>query len=195
MHRLFLTHFADNIPRVQDVLFIGLVNEVPGPCTDVSGYQGNILGIPTSFSTLNNNLTGSYCIGFIVDTAPTNQGALAYFHDSATASVIGSINITSNSIIYTIRESNAIFTLEDTSGYHHYQLCASGSDLTLYENCATVNQLPFVHDGFSDGDVFSLLRDFNDVEDIYLVIICTSLFVHAKVHYSNTHHHLLQMYM
>lgn len=175
MHRLFLTHFADYIPRVQGLQLFGVVNEVAGPCADDQGYQGNIVGIPTSFSSLNNNLTGSYCIGFIVDTASTNQGALAYFHEAGTTSIIGSINITSNSIVYTIRGTTVTYTfvLGDTSGYHHYQLCTDGSDLTLYENCAALagSIRSFVHDGFSDDDIFSLLNDVNGAENIYMVII------------------------
>ena len=156
---------------------IGAVNEVDGPCPGDLGYQGNNFGIATQFSVLNNSLAGSYCIGFIVDTDSTNAAALAYFHEFPTFSIVGSINITSNSITYSIRGASAEFSVGDTSGYHHYQLCASGSDITLYENCSVLAQRSFAHAGFTDNDVFSLLRDFNSAEDIYAVIICTTLFV------------------
>ena len=156
---------------------IGAVNEVAGPCAGDLGYQGNNFGIATQFSVLNNSLAGSYCIGFIVDTDSTNAAALAYFHEFPTFSIVGSINITSNSITYSIRGASAEFSVGDTSGYHHYQLCASGSDIALYEDCSRLGQQSFAHAGFTDNDVFSLLRDFNSAEDIYAVIICTTLFV------------------
>ena len=183
-----MTYFADYITRVQDMQIIGAVNEVDGPCPDVLGYQGNNFGIATQFSVLNNNLTGSYCIGFIVDTDSTNAVPLAYFHDFPTFDVIGSINITANSIIYSIRGATATFSVGDTSGYHHYQLCASGSDLRLYENCSAVGQRSFSHAGFSVHDVFSLLRDFNSAEDIYAVNIIGWAGAYNKVKWPQLYH-------
>ena len=165
-----ISYFVDYISAVQSAQQAGNVIEVNGPCDDVLGYQGNTVAIPRPFRLLNNDLSGSYCIAFIVDTAAANQGALAYFHDGTTFSVIGSINITSNSIMYNIRSASASFSVGDTSGYHIYQLCSNGSHVTLYEDCTSNGPQPFVHAGFSGSDVFSLLRDFNVAEDIYMVI-------------------------
>ena len=166
-----MTYFADNILLVQALQSVRIVSEVAGPCPDVAGYQGTAFGIVTSFSVLNNNLAGSYCIGFIVDTDSTNAVPLAYFQEFPTFAVVGSINITANSIIYSIRGATATFSVGDTSGYHHYQLCASGSDLRLYENCSAVGQLPFSHAGFSDNDELLLLKetDINNEKNIYMV--------------------------
>ena len=171
---------------------IGAVNEVAGPCDGDLGYQGNNFGIATQFSVLNNNLVGSYCIGFIVDTDSTNAAALAYFHEFPTFAIVGSINITANSITYSIRGATAEFSVGDTSGYHHYQLCASGSDLRLYENCSAVGQLPYSHAGFGDNDVFSLLRDFNSGENIYMVNISLSnmQYTFCELVYTCIHLHL-----
>ena len=39
-----------------------------------------------------NDFTGSFCIGFLVDTSLTNTAPLAYFHD-ITSAILGNITV------------------------------------------------------------------------------------------------------
>ena len=131
-----------------------LISEVPGPCiTREKSYQASrTQGINIFFPDLKNDLSGSYCFGFLVNTNSDNTEPLVHFfsQDPITLQydITGNCTITSDTIELTIRGSTVTFTGLETGGYKRYQLCTDGSTMTLYDECRVSQSKSFSHAGF-----------------------------------------------
>ena len=139
------------------------------------------------FLGLNNRLGGPYCFGFIVnrDPNPLDGPPLAIFYDGI--NIVGNLTVTDNSIIYRIRDAEAVFTGLETLGYNHYQLCTNGSDVTLYDDCGVVDAQSFIHEEFGDLSFVGFLKDVLSADadgfGVYPFIICmTSISLLVSIH-------------
>ena len=155
-HRHTSIDFLDIVATtLQELGSIALISEVSGPCiTREKGYQASrTQGINIFFPDLKNDLSGSYCFGFLVNTNSDNTEPLVHFfsQDPITLQydITGNCTITSDTIELTIRGSTVTFTGLETGGYKRYQLCTDGSTMTLYDDCGVSQSKSFSHAGFS----------------------------------------------
>ena len=134
--RLYLTGTLYDFVDLNSIMLANPDNDIKnGTCHNVSREQ-----LQESTSVINitfrDDVTGSFCIGFIVNASIGNEMALAYFKNSSEN--IGNIMINENTSIAHINEINITFV---TSGrYRHFQFCADGSEMTYsFSNCLDMN--------------------------------------------------------
>ena len=125
------------------------------------------------FDVIDNDFTGSFCIGFLVDTSLTNTAPLAYFHD-ITSGILGNITVEGGapgSVILNIKGTEVVFTVE-TVGFKRFQLCREGDEMTLYDGCTAVEPsqpFPEFDPHFLDTNSVELLRDLASSQPIFQV--------------------------
>ena len=139
----------------------GTITDGGGPCTGTVGYIYIGMGITVRFNEITNDFSGSYCLGFIVDTYSGNTNPLLLFSDEH-GNEIGSLNLSNSSIVYTIRGDSAIFSPVDLLDFQYYQLCSNGSDITLYDKCSSASSRTFSSAGLSETDSISILGSTNE---------------------------------
>ena len=149
------------------------------------------------FDVIDNDFTGSFCIGFLVDTSLTNTAPLAYFHD-ITSAILGNITVEGGapgSVILNIKGTEVVFTVE-TLGFKRFQLCREGNEMTLYDGCTAVEpSQPFPSEfdpDFQDTDFVGLLRDLTGSQSIFAVILLYSFFLTASLLYKYIYFSSLQ---
>ena len=157
---------------------------VSGPCSSRANDEVYVLGgsndgVTVPVTDIGNRLSGSFCVGLLVDTNSANVVPVVTFYSSS-FEAIGEITVTSNTISFSIGESSAVFTVGSTLGFKRYQLCADGSTMTLYDDCLAVGPQSFASDGLTDGETIGLVRDLTDnTADRFLVklrsTVCTSV--------------------
>ena len=131
-----------------------------GPCPSTVGYLfvGTLVAVP--FSQITNDFSGSYCLGFTVDNTSTNTEPLLVFYDGLGFEIVGNLNISSSSIVYTLGGQTAVFSPVDTMDFQNFQLCQEGNTLTLYQGCEVIgSQGPFSFSGFSESDILLIFGD------------------------------------
>jgi hypothetical protein len=145
---------------------------VLGPCFE-NGYEIiNAEKFNITFSEPQSYLADPYCIGFAMDTLSINV-TLAYFYNNT--NFIGSLNITSGRITYTIGSGSVTFIQEETSGNQQlYQLCTNESNLiTLYNGCSVVHQRNVSNDFRVPGKIsLQVLKDIKNpfkISQFYLL--------------------------
>ena len=139
----------------------GTISNVPGPCSDSNAYAASSAGSSVFFNQLKNRLGGAYCFGFLVNRSPgapdPGEPVVTFYRDGTVE--IGSLTVTSNSIIYTIDGSSVTFAIPDRVGFNYFQLCTNGTSITLYDACGALDSQPFSHNAFGDNDAAGLLRN------------------------------------
>ena len=152
----------------------GDLTEVTGVCNepDHVGYSVVNTGTTVRFIDLNNRLGGQYCFGFIVnrDPNPLDGPPLAIFYDGV--NIVGNLTVTANSIIYRIRDAEAVFAGLETLGYNHYQLCTNHTDVTLYNDCGFIDSQSFSHEGFGDLSFVGFLKDVLSADAAGFGVLC-----------------------
>ena len=155
--------------------------KVLGPCSE-NGYEIiNAEGFNITSSELQNNLANPYCIGFAVDTLSIDV-TLAYFYNNSYSNFIGSLNITSGRITYTIGSGSVTFIQEETSGNQQlYQLCADESkQITLYNGCSVVHQRNVSNDFRVPGKIsLQVLKDIKNPFKVSKVLLY--IHIHACI--------------
>ena len=114
----------------------GIINSVAGPCTDREGERSYLTVGQGVFMPFDNDFTGSFCIGFLMDTSSANTAPLAYFHDSS-GGILGNLTVLNDSIALNIKGAEVVFTVEEV-GFKRFQLCREGNETTLYDGCSAV---------------------------------------------------------
>ena len=139
----------------------GTISNVPGPCADSTAYSAFSAGSSLFFNQLKNRLGGAYCFGSLVNRSPgapdPGSPVVTFYRDGTVE--IGSLTVTSTSIIYTIDSSTVIFLIPDRVGFNFFQLCTNGTTITLYDECGALDSQPFFHNAFGDNDAAGLLRN------------------------------------
>jgi hypothetical protein len=145
---------------------------VLGPCFE-NGYEIiNAEKFNITFSEPQSYLADPYCIGFAMDTLSINV-TLAYFYNNT--NFIGSLNITSGIITYTIGEESVTYNPDETSGNKQllYLLCADESKITLYNGCSVVEDVSNDHDFLVPGNIsLQVLKDIKNpfkISQFYLL--------------------------
>ena len=139
----------------------GTISNVPGPCLDSNAYSASSAGSSVFINQLKNRLGGAYCVGVLVNRspgAPDPGEPVVIFYCNGT-NEIGSLTVTSTSIIYTIDGSTVVFPRADRVGFNFFQLCTNGTTITLYDECGALDLQRFSHSAFGDNDAVGLLRD------------------------------------
>ena len=116
-----------------------------------------------------------------MDTLSINV-TLAYFYNNT--NFIGSLNITSGIITYTIGEESVTFNPDETSGNKQllYLLCADESKITLYNGCSVVEDVSNDHD-FVPGNIsLQVLKDIKNPFKVIKVLLCWRyIHIHACI--------------
>ena len=150
-----------------------------GPCPGTVGYLfvGTLVAVP--FSQITNDFSGSYCLGFTVDTTSTNTEPLLRFYDGL-GSEIGSLNISSSSIVYTLGGQTVVFSPVDIMDFQNFQLCQEGNTLTIYQGCVALgSQGPFSFSGFSESDTLVIFRDVYSADGFQVSCSCKGIYTPA----------------
>ena len=109
-------------------------------------------------ASIGNRLSGSFCIGLLVNTEPANvMPVVTFYNESFLAD--GEITVTSQIISFSHGDSSAAFTVANTRGFKRFQLCADGSTMNLYNDCRFVELQPFASDGLMGGEIIGFIRD------------------------------------
>ena len=120
------------------------------------------------FASFENDFSGSFCIGFLVDTSSSNTAPLAYFHD-ARGGILGNLTVLPDSIMLNIKGNEIAFS-EETVGFKRYQLCREGDLITLYDDCSAVISLLFPKFELCFDSV-ELLRDLTSSQPFFQVTL------------------------
>ena len=154
---------ADSIePASLTTQFFG----VSGPCTSRSDaayvLSSSGPGVAVPAASIGNRLSGSFCIGLLVNTEPANViPVVTFYNESFLAD--GEITVTSQIISFSHGDSSAAFTVANTTGFKRFQLCADGSTMNLYNDCRFVELQPFASDGLMTGEIIGLIRDLMEI--------------------------------
>ena len=168
----FVDFVADSIePASLTTQFSG----VSGPCTSRSDaayvLSGSEAGVAVPATSILNDLSGSFCIGLLVNTEPANVMPVVTFYNESFLPD-GEITVTSNTVSFSHGDSSAVFTVANTIGFKRFQLCADGTDISLYDDCVLVDSQPFTSDALMDGEIIGLIRDLMEITtDRFLVNI------------------------
>ena len=160
---MYIDFLAESIePASLTTQFYG----VSGPCTSRSNFayvlNRHTPGVTVPVADIGNRLSGSFCIGLLVNTQPANVMPVVTFYDESFMAD-GEITVTSKTISFSHGDSSAVFTVANTTGFKRFQLCADGSTMTLYNDCRFVQSTPFASDGLMDGEIIGLIRHLTDV--------------------------------
>ena len=142
-------------------------SRVSGPCTSRSDaayvLSGSEAGVAVPAASIRNRLSGSFCIGLLVNTEPANvMPVVTFYNESFLAD--GEITVTSQIISFSHGDSSAAFTVaKNTIGFKRFQLCADGSTMNLYNDYRFVELQPFASDGLMDGEFIGLIRDLMEI--------------------------------
>ena len=144
----------------------GSFTELSGPCTSrfdsAFVLSGNSPGVAVPVADIGNRLSGSFCIGLLVNTEPANvMPVVTLYNESFMAD--GEITVTSNAISFSHGDSSAVFTVASMIGFKRFQLCADGSTMALYDDCVLIDSRPFTSDALLSGEYIGLIRDLTDV--------------------------------
>ena len=129
------------------------------------------------FTPFDNDFTGSFCIGFLMDTSSANTAPLAYFHDGS-GGILGNLTVLNDSIALNIKGAEVVFTVE-TVGFKRFQLCREGNEMTLYDGCSAVKPsqpFPEFDPGFDNTSYVGLLRDQTASQSIFQVTLMYVVF-------------------
>ena len=164
MYPIVILSFVDFVDRfIEPASLTTQFSGVSGPCTirSDSAYvlSGNSPGVAVLAADIGNRLSGSFCIGLLVN--PANVMPVVTFYNSSFMAD-GEITVTSNTVSFSIGESSVEFTVVNTIGFKRFQLCADGSTMTLYDDCVFLESQPFTSGGLTDGKIIGLLRDLTD---------------------------------
>ena len=139
---------------------------VSGPCTSRSDaayvLSGSEAGVAVPANSILNDLSGSFCIGLLVNTDPANVMPVVTFYNESFLPD-GEITVTSNTVSFSHGDSSAVFTVANTIGFKRFQLCADGTDLSLYDDCVLVDSQPFTSDALTSGEIIGLIRDLMEI--------------------------------
>ena len=97
---------------------------VSGPCRDRSDFafvlNGHAPGVAVPATSIRNNLSGSFCIGLLVNTEPANVIPVVTFYNESFMAY-GEITVTSKTISFSHGDSSAVFTVANTRGFKRFQ--------------------------------------------------------------------------
>ena len=116
-----------------------------------------------------NRLSSPYCIGILAEIDSGNVGPIMYFLDE-NSQEIGGITLTSSGISITVRSNTATFSL-DASGERYFQICSDGTQLQLFDSCASSQSQPYMDFSLEATDLISLYSNTFNATSTFLVII------------------------
>ena len=152
------------------------------PCTLVrtdAAYAQNptaVFSPSTSFAArLNTRLDPPFCLGVYFRALPTNNAPLLYIYDG-TVNIIGSIDVDSLGITFSLSGASAVFPgnfQDGTANFQQLQFCANGTHIQLYSDCSNLlrtEDFAFT-EGAPDNGLMSLFRPLLDDTPTFLVCL------------------------
>ena len=148
---------------------------VSGPCTSRSDsafvLSGGSPGVAVPSDSINNDLSGSFCVGLLVSTSDMNVVPVVTFYNESFMAD-GAITLTLTTISFSHGDSSVDFTVAPMIGFKRFQLCADGTTMALYDDCVLIDSQPFTSDALLSGETIGLIRDLTDLNtDRFLVNI------------------------
>ena len=151
------------------------------PCTIIrtdAAYAQNptaVFSPSTSFSTLNTRLAPPFCLGVYFRALPTNDAPLLYIYN-ATANIIGSIDVDSLGITFSLLGASAFFPgdfQDGTANFQQLQFCANGTHIELYSDCSNLlrTEAFALTEGAPDNGLISLFRPLTNDTPTFLVCL------------------------
>ena len=148
----------------------GSLHDSLGPC-DTIAYSSVSTPVIAPFGELENDLSGPYCLSFIIQANVMNTEPLLHFY-SGEGVEIGNLSFVDGEIRYTVREKVVSF-FADALDYQHFQLCTNGSVITFYNDCTAILSEEFTHQGFEGTDFITILAnrvggEIYEVQKVYM---------------------------